>query len=425
VRRALRLGALAAAAGALALGAWAWKERGRVRHLAVPVLADPSLPVAPGVELAELPGCEVREVARVPGRVTAILVEPPSPPASAGRSAPPSPPARAAGEGRGEGGHGVLWIGTFDAGLFRLAGGDLSAVEGLRGRERFVNALAAHDGLVWAATQGGAAAFDGERRALTLLSGEGVTALARAGGALHAGTARGVFRLSAGAGAEPVEATGPSGEPLRVTALAAGAARLWIGTASGAYSLPLAAVEAPLLARTARWHPLVFGDPPAETNVVTALAPLADGALAGTDDGGVVRLGEGGAVTALRFADPRANEVNPGAAVPAPGGGVLAGTQGGGVLLVRPAGAALSAVRLAALGRAEASALRAEGERVLVGGADGAVVEVRCGAVSGAPTRPRRRAGPGRRTARPRRRSRALRRCRGATPRRSGPGAPA
>jgi hypothetical protein len=281
--------------------------------------------------------------------------------------------------GQGEGGDGVLWIGTFDGGLFRLVGGGLSAVAGLRGRERFVNALARHDGLVWAATQGGVAAFDGERRALTLLSGEGVTALATAGGALYAGTARGLFRLSAGDGAEPVDAAGPSGEPLRVTALATGAATLWIGTAAGAYSLPLASAAAPLLARTARWHPLVFGDPPAETNVVTALAPLADGAVAGTDDGGVVRLGAGGAVAALRFADPRANEVNPGAVAAAPGDVVLAGTQGGGVLVVRAEGAGLAARRLAAVGRAEASALRVEGERILVGAADGTVGEVRCG----------------------------------------------
>jgi hypothetical protein len=366
MRRAFLLAAaVTLAAGALAAAA-AWKQRERARHLAVPVLADPSTPPAPGVELGALAGCTMRELARVPGRVTALLVE----------------------SGREEGGDEVLWIGTFDAGLFRLAGGELSPVAGLRGRERFVNALASHEGLVWAATQGGAAAFDGERRALTLLAGEGVGALAAAGGTLYAGTARGLFRLSAGGGAEPVEATGPSGEPLRVTALAAGAATLWIGTASGAYSLPLASATAPLLARTARWHPLVFGDPPAETNVVTALAPLVDGAVAGTDDGGVVRLGEGGAVAALRFAEPRANEVNPGAMAPASGGAILAGTQGGGVLRVRAEGAGLAAVRLDAPGRAEASALHADGERVLVGAAGGTVSEVRCGATSaGRPAR--------------------------------------
>jgi hypothetical protein len=351
--RASRLAAAAALCAAALCAALlaAWKGRARIRHLAVPVLADPSLPAAPGAELAELDGCEVRELARVPGRVTALLE---------------------AGE------EGELWIGTFDAGLFRLAGGELAPVAGLGGRLRLVNALAAHDGLVWAATQGGAVAYDGGRRAVTLLAGEGVSALSRAGRSLYAGTARGLFRLSAGGDADPVEAAGPSGEPLRVTALAAGPALLWIGTASGAYSLPLASAEAPLLARTARWHPLVFGDPPAETNVVTALAPLPGGALAGTDDGGVVRLGDDGAVAALRFADARANEVSPGAAAGA-GGAALAGTQGGGVLLVRAEGGRPAALRLAGTGRAEASALRVEGERILVGTAEGAVREVRCG----------------------------------------------
>ena len=101
---------------------------------------------------------------------------------------------------------------------------------------------------------------------------------------------------------------------LRVTALAASASRLWIGTSSGAYSLPLATVEAPLLARAARWYPLVFGEPAADTNVVTALAPLERGALAGTDHGGVVRPGDDGPVAAPRFADVRVHEVRPGAA---------------------------------------------------------------------------------------------------------------
>jgi hypothetical protein len=328
---------------------------------------DPGLPAAPGVELGEEGGCDAAEVARVGGRVTAIL----------------------------EDREGALWIGTFDAGLFRAGPAPVTPalspadegrgspllpeeVSGLRGRERFVNALVEHDGLVWMATQGGLLGLDGERRALTLLAGEAVTAVAGAG-PLYAGTARGVFRISAGDGAEPVEATGPSGEPLRVTALATSGSHLWIGTSSGAYSLPLATAAAPLLARAARWHPLVFGDPPAETNVVTALAPLDDGAVVGTDDGGVVRVRGDGRVAALRFADPRANEVNPGAAAAVPGAAAL-GSQGAGLLLVRAGGAALDAARIAAAGRAEVSAVHARGERILAGTADGRVLEVRCGA---------------------------------------------
>jgi hypothetical protein len=273
---------------------------------------------------------------------------------------------------------GALWIGTFDGGLFR-GGAEVLEVAGLRGRERFVNALAEHDGLLWVATQGGLLALDGERRVLTLLAGEGVPALARGGTALYAGTARGPFRVTVGAGAEPLGAVGPSGEPLRVTALAAGASRLWIGTASGAYSLPVATLEAPLLSREARWHPLVFGDPAAETNVVTALAPLADGAVAGTDDGGIVRLRADGGVTALRFTDARANEVNPGAAAVEPGGAALLGTQGGGLLVARARGAAVEASRVGGLGRAEASAVALAGDGILVGTAAGVVSELRCG----------------------------------------------
>lgn len=343
-----RLAILSALAVLTLLGA-AWKQRARARHLAVPVVADPSLPAPAGVELSDLPGAAAVEVARVGARITAVL----------------------------EDREGALYLGTFDAGLFR-AGTEIAAVPGLRGREHFVNALALHDGLVWAATQGGLIAIDGDRRAMTVLGGEGVTALAQARGALYAGTARGIFRISAAAGAEPVEAAGPSGEPLRVTALAASASRLWIGTASGAYSLPLALAEAPLLAREARWHPLVFGTPPAETNVVTALAPLADGAVAGTDDGGVVRLHDDGRVSALRFADARANEVNPGAAAPAFAGTAVLGTQGGGLVLVRAGSgvAELAAVRLGGMGRAEVSAVRVVGERILVGTSAGVVSEL-------------------------------------------------
>jgi hypothetical protein len=372
--------ALLGAALLVAAGAAAWRARERMRHLAVPVLADPTLPGEPGAEVGEVDGWEAAEVAQVGARVTALL----------------------------EDGSGALWVGTFDGGLLRAEPAhpptatspparssgtrSLHEIPGLRGRERFVNALAEHDGLVWAATQGGLLALDGDRRALALLADEGVTALTRVspvspraaagagpgegGGALYAGTARGVFRVSAAEGAEALEAAGPSGEPLRVTALAAGAAHLWIGTASGAYSLPLASAAAPLLARAARWHPLVFGDPPADTNVVTALAPLGDGALAGTDDGGVVRLRAAGGVSALRFVDARANEVNPGAAAPLAEGAAL-GTQGAGVLLVRADGRGLAAVRLAAAGRAEVSAVRASGDRILLGTAGGLVLELR------------------------------------------------
>jgi hypothetical protein len=271
-----------------------------------------------------------------------------------------------------------MLVGTFDEGVVRLpSDGAAVAIAGLEGRERFVNALAEHDGLVWAATQGGLVALDGERRALVFLRGEGVTAVARAGTRLYAGTARGVFRVSAERGAEPMAVTGPDGEPIRATALAATATDLWIGTASGAYSLPLASLDAPLTSRTARWHPLVFGAPGAATNVVTALAPLGAGALAGTDDGGLVKLAPDGEVAALRLADARANEVNPGAAAGA-ADGVVVGTQGGGLVFARASEAGLTAGRPLGLERLAVSAVWTGGDEILAGTAEGAVIRIAC-----------------------------------------------
>ncbi len=336
------------AASVLLLAGAAWHARARARHLAVPVLSDPSLPATPGADLGEGAPCALAEVARVGGRVTALLLA----------------------------SDGALHAGTFDGGLTRFPSwpGGEGVPLALSGRERLVNTLAEHEGLVWAATQGGLVAFDEERRVLSQLPDDAVTALAAAGGALYAGTARGVFRISAEDGAEPVDAAGPSGEPLRVTALAASGGRLWIGTSSGVYTLPLATAEAPLLARIARWHPLVFGEPPARTNVVTALAPLSGGVVAGTDDGGIVRVKEDGAVAAMLFSEARANEVNPGAAA-AWGDGVLFGTQGGGLLLARARAQGLAVVRVE---RGELSAVHAAEGRVIVGRADGAILSGSC-----------------------------------------------
>ncbi|HEY6003757.1 MAG TPA: hypothetical protein VIV57_12840, partial [Anaeromyxobacter sp.] len=265
-------------ASALLLAGFAWRAHARARRVVLSAPANASLPEPPPADLAEGPPCALGEVARLGRRVTALLLS----------------------------SDGVLHVGTSDGGLVRLdpdGGADAGAAR-LAGRERSVNALAEHEGLVWAGTQGGAVAFDGERRVLSVLPGDAVTALAGAGSALYAGSARGVFRISVEEGAVPVEASGPSGEPLRVTALAAGGGRLWIGTASGAYSLPLAEVEAPLLARAARRHPLAPAGAPGETSSVTALAPLAGGILARTDDGGLVRVREDGGASAARFAEP-------------------------------------------------------------------------------------------------------------------------
>ncbi|WP_279426803.1 ligand-binding sensor domain-containing protein, partial [Anaeromyxobacter terrae] len=359
-RRGARLGGgrllLVVAVSGLALvgaaaGTLAWSDRARLRHLALPTVSDPSLAPEPPAALAELPPCASEPLARLGRRVTAVL----------------------------SAADGATVVGTFDDGVVWLGpDGAAEAVLGLEGRERFVNALAEHDGLVWAATQGGLVALDAAREAFVLLRGDGVTTLARAGARLYAGTARGVFRISADRGAEPMAVTGPDGEPIRATALAATATDLWIGTASGAYALPLASLDAPLLSRTATWHPLVFGAPGAATNVVTALAPLGEGALAGTDDGGLVRLARDGGVAALRLADARANEVNPNAAAVA-GDGVVVGTQGGGLVFARSSEAGLGAGRPRGLEKLAVSAVgTGPGEVILAGTADGEVLRIAC-----------------------------------------------
>lgn len=339
---------LAAAAAAAIAAAGLLAAHGRTRHPALPAVTDLSVLPSPDQALAVGTSCEPVELARVGARVTALL----------------------------ETASGELWIGTSGAGLVLRAPSGEEAAPVLSGGERFVNALVEHDGLVWAATQGGLLAFDGERRVATLLAQDGVTALARARHVLYAGTARGLHRIQVD-GAVPVEATGPAGEPLRVTALAATGARLWIGTPSGAYALSLAIVEAPLLQRTARWHPLVSGAPPAQTNVVTALAAVGEAVVAGTDDGGLVRLAEGAAASCARFAEARANEVNPGAAA-AVGGAAVFGTQGGGVLLATPRPGALDVSRPLDLARGEISAVAPGAAGALVGTAAGAVLRLAC-----------------------------------------------
>ena len=118
---------------------------------------------------------------------------------------------------------------------------------------------------------------------------------------------------------------GPDGETLRVTALAAAGGRLFVGTPEGVY-----VVNTPLRSQVASWRPLVFGAPGASSNVVTALVAMSDGAVAGTDDGGLVFVGDE-TIAALPFAEARANDVNPGA-LARRGDRLLVGTEGAGLI---------------------------------------------------------------------------------------------
>ncbi len=313
----------------------------KLRHLAVPTLEDPSSKVSPSMAfLDELPACEVRRLGKLPGRVGALL----------------------------ETESGQIWAGGFDTGLYLLNGdaGSAARLPGLEGRERFINALAEHAGSLWAATYAGILEVDpsGARKRLHL-PGIAAEALLVSDGALWAGTTQGLYRLTATRTFEDTGVTGPDGEGLRVTALAASGGLLWMGSPSGAYSVEPGG-------RRARWHPLVFGSPGAETNVVLSLAPSADGVVAGTDNGGLARISRSGEVRALRFVEPRANETNPGAAVTV-NGATLFGTQGAGLLVL--AGERAGAPR--GWSAPSVSALHG-GKRLLAGSDSGDVLEVRC-----------------------------------------------
>jgi hypothetical protein len=269
----------------------------RLRYLAIPVAHDPSQPsTATPRAIKDAPPLPTRLELRLPARISAILPRP----------------------------DGVLFIGTFDEGLWRFdAARDRAPVEvgELHGRERFVDALCEHRGHIVAGTHRGAILLDGTgQRHGVVAAGEAVQALAVADGRLVLGTTHGLWVDGA-----PLGERGPEGEVLRVTALAVGRQRLYIGTADGAYSL-----ARPVHREIARWHPLVFGDSPSQTNVVTALAPFGDDALAGTDDGGLVLVGS---AVAMPFTDVRANVVNAGA-MAAHGAAIFIGTEGGGLIRI-------------------------------------------------------------------------------------------
>lgn len=327
-----RLGALGLAATALLTLTLAPHQR--LRHLALPTWSDPSTHAATaGHTIGDGAPVHPLELATLPARISAILPRP----------------------------DGVLFIATFDAGVYRFDPAcDRAPVEvgGLAGRERFVDALAEHQGRVIVGTHRGAVVLapDGQRVGL-FGEAEAVAALAVVDDALVLGTAHGLW---AGAPPAPLGILGPDGETLRVTALAAAGGRLFVGTADGVY-----VVSRPLAAQVARWIPLVFGAPAASTNVVTALAPLGDGVLAGTDDGGVVFV-DATTVRALPLTSARANDVNPGAMARA-GADVWLGSEGAGLLRVSAAGTVTRPIDWRA---ANVSAVAA-GARLFVGGEGG------------------------------------------------------
>lgn len=340
----LRRWRIVVAAGVMALAATALPLK-RLRYLAMPLVHDPSVrPSMPCMTLDEAPA-RATERARLPGRVSALLPR----------------------------GDGTVLAGTFDGGLWRVdaaRGGAPVEIGALGGRERFVDALAEWNGHVVVGTHRGAVllAPDGARAGV-LAAGEAVSSLAVAADELYLGTAHGLWR---GRDDVPVGERGPAGETLRITALAAAADRLWIGTPDGVYALALPAGP-PAAARVAAWHPLVFGARAASSNVVTALAPLGAGVLAGTDDGGTVFVDDGG-VAARPFAERRANDVNPGA-LAALRGGVFVGTEGAGLIALDDK--RTHARRLGGMSGARISAVTGRGASVWFGSEEGALYELR------------------------------------------------
>jgi ligand-binding sensor domain-containing protein len=323
-----------------------------LKHLAVPVLEDPSAPAPAAAPLGEERGFRAEEMAALPAHVTALHRGP----------------------------EGALWAGTFDAGLYRASpGGAFEEVAGLEGPARFVNAIAAHEGTVWVATARGLFRFTPRGRPQGRVMGGAVEALAElhdapAGlgpdGTLVAGTTRGLYAIGPNGPVRPVG--GRDGAALRVSALAQGAGALWAGTPDGLYAIANG---------SARFVPLVFGDDAAGSNWVTALAPCGDGVLAATDDGGHARvaLARGASrttsVRAVRFADPPANSTNPGAAVQL-GDDVFLGTPGGILRVSARADGGVETALLTALRGTHVSALAAEGDALLAGTGDGRVFRV-------------------------------------------------
>jgi ligand-binding sensor domain-containing protein len=337
-----------AAAGAICAVAVTALPTGQLRHLALPLIHDPTVRSTLG-KLAIADGNQAHhgsdrplETTQLPGRISAILPR----------------------------ADGVLFVGTFDSGLWRFDPARDRApreVGSLDGRERFVDALVEWRGHVVAGTHRGAVLLSANgARAGVIAAGEAVSSLALVGDELVVGTAHGLWR---GSDDVAVGERGPDGELLRVTALASSRDRIFVGTPDGVYEL-----VAPLVApQAALWHPLVFGAGGATSNVVTALAALEGGVVAGTDDGGLVFVSDGG-VDAVPFAEPRANDVNPGALARLDGA-LFIGTEGAGLVMLDEA---RHAHRVGPAGRISAVAV---GAQLWFGSEEGALYSMDLGAV--------------------------------------------
>ncbi|MGZ3408356.1 MAG: hypothetical protein ACXVAN_18025, partial [Polyangia bacterium] len=186
---------LLAAAGAICAVAVTALPTDRLRHLALPLVHDPSvrstlpkLAIADGDQAPDGSDRPIERM-RLPGRISAILPR----------------------------ADGILFVGTFDSGLWRFDPARDRApreVGSLAGRERFVDALTEWRGHVVAGTHRGAILLSPDgARAGAVAAGEAVSSLALVGDELVVGTAHGLWRGSDDAAAGE---RGPDGEVLRV-----------------------------------------------------------------------------------------------------------------------------------------------------------------------------------------------------------------
>ena len=274
-------------------------------------------------------------------------------------------------------GESELWAGTFERGLGRWSGGawtHLGEAEGLPSGE--INALTVHRGVLWVATNAGAAYLaDGSFRLhprLDALRSAAVMALHSDGDALWLGTGDGTVRLAAD-GSVVRHRVRDGLVNGHVYALARQGDRVWAGTLGGLSGLPADG------ARDPAGTPAVRSGPGGLSHGwVNALVAAPDRLWAGTYGGGVDRY-DGATWARVHPAGDATLEINPGAGCLL-GGTPLFGTLDQGLLVVDGDGGAHTLRADLGLPSPAVTALHADGERLWIGTAAG-LVSVEAGAV--------------------------------------------
>ncbi len=208
--------------------------------------------------------------------------------------------------------HPALWAGTFERGVGRLLNGiwtRFGPESGLPSLE--INALTVHRGVLWVGTNAGAAWYSEglfhDHPRLAAIRGDAVTALLSDGDALWLGTNRGAVRLSAEGDVARIGVRDGLVNA-HVYALARAPGALWAGTLGGISGLRPDGGVAPLDTPT-----VVAGPGALSGNWVNALLSRGDELYVGSYGGGVDR--RAGGTWAHPFPGPGETlEINPGAA---------------------------------------------------------------------------------------------------------------